>query len=231
MTFKIQKYSDLPARIEGERVVLRPLSHFDAPAMSRLGGDYAVASQTAAIPSPQPLLAAEFAVMSIEAHARAGLVFPYPITLDGNEMIGMISLSRKSLDSVSVIGYWVGRPYWRKGYGYDAAKALIQSAVKHLGVTRIHAKARKDNFASQALLNKLGFKFTGVEYETFIMAQMIKKTSLGLSLDVYSAEWLERPLALHSQILPFRQNQVIRSSGHNCGAAPKIGAVPIRSIE
>ena len=212
MTYRPNNYSDLPARIEGERVILRPLSQFDAPALSRLGGDYVVASQTASLPSPFPLLAAELSLAQIDAKARAGVLFPYAITKDGGDMIGLISLIRKDIDSMFELGYWLGRPYWGKVYGYDAARSLIAAAVTYLGVRRIHARVLKENTASLALLNKLGFQYTGADHKTFIMARMAKAEGWDLCWNYMAQNKVASPIASQkqSQLLPFRQKQATR---------------------
>lgn len=69
----------------------------------------------------------------------AGLV---PTTAAGREILDL--------------GYIVHHPYWRHGYGYEAATALIDYAFERLGAPAVHAHMATDNVASFGLAEKLG---------------------------------------------------------------------------
>jgi RimJ/RimL family protein N-acetyltransferase len=59
------------------------------------------------------------------------------------------------------LGYWIGRKYWRHGYGTEAIGALVDYAFRTYPVERIGAGVFHDNPASRGLLEKLGFSAMG----------------------------------------------------------------------
>lgn len=65
-------------------------------------------------------------------------------------------------ESVS-IGYWVNENYWRRGILTEAAIAVMDFAFKELKVNRIELNAYKQNVASNAVANKLGFIYEGTK--------------------------------------------------------------------
>ena len=60
------------------------------------------------------------------------------------------------------IGYWLGVPYWGRGYATEAARAVIDHAFGDLDHEALQAGARVSNPASRRVLEKCGFQWTGV---------------------------------------------------------------------
>lgn len=59
------------------------------------------------------------------------------------------------------VGYTYGRPYWRRGYGYEAASALVTAGFETLKLHRIWATCDVRNAGSVAVLEKLGMRREG----------------------------------------------------------------------
>jgi 8-oxo-dGTP diphosphatase len=55
------------------------------------------------------------------------------------------------------LGYWIGRPYWRRGYGTQAVAWLVNYAFRSFPQHVVGAGVFDDNVASRRLLEKLGF--------------------------------------------------------------------------
>ena len=73
--------------------------------------------------------------------------------------IGMCGLiKRDTLEDVD-IGFAFLPAYWRKGYAYEAAAAVLAYGEKVLGLNRIVAITSLDNDRSAKLLEKLGLRF------------------------------------------------------------------------
>lgn len=161
-----------------ERLVLRPVKFEDAPALSRMAGDYHIARMTGSIPSPFPIISAEIRTMLFESAWRRGLEYSYAISVEGGELIGIVSLFRRSETSDFELGYWLGRPYWGNGYMTEACRALIDCAEDRLGVTTLTAGVFSDNPGSVRILEKLGFTNTGVIDQYFSIARLCKAESL-----------------------------------------------------
>lgn len=68
------------------------------------------------------------------------------------------------------IGYWIGEPYWRKGYATEAVKLLVNYAFKELDLLRVYAYIFEYNGASMQVLEKAGF-----HKEAIIKSSIIKE--------------------------------------------------------
>lgn len=55
------------------------------------------------------------------------------------------------------IGYWIGEPYWGRGYATAAVNLLVQFAFSKLYITRVFAYTYSFNNASMRVLEKSGF--------------------------------------------------------------------------
>ena len=82
------------------------------------------------------------------------------ITLAG-DVIGACGVEVRD-DGVPEIGYWLGVPFWGKGYATEAVHALIDRAFGDLDCAALQAGARVTNPASRRVLEKCGFQWTGV---------------------------------------------------------------------
>ena len=85
----------------------------------------------------------------------------YLITLHDKTIIGACGLMFH-YDDTPEIGYWLGVPYWNKGYATEALHALIDYAFTDLTHDALQAGARVTNPASRRVLEKCGFQWTGV---------------------------------------------------------------------
>lgn len=65
-------------------------------------------------------------------------------------------------DDVYEIGWIFNRAYWRKGYAYEACKAVMDAAFDTLGAHKIFAEAI-DPVKSVGLMKKLGMTLEGVQ--------------------------------------------------------------------
>jgi RimJ/RimL family protein N-acetyltransferase len=62
--------------------------------------------------------------------------------------------------SEAVLGYWIGRPYWNRGYATEACLIVLDHA-RSLGVRTVVAETFLDNPASGCVVGKLGFTVAG----------------------------------------------------------------------
>lgn len=60
------------------------------------------------------------------------------------------------------LGYFIGQPYWNKGFATKAVKLIVEWGFKNLDLNRIHAGVFEHNMASQRVLEKCGFDQEGV---------------------------------------------------------------------
>jgi RimJ/RimL family protein N-acetyltransferase len=146
----------LPARITALPVVLRPFVPADALHVEELCGDPAVALPTANIPHPYPRGGAALWIATHERDRDAGTSWSFAITHAENDLlVGAVEL-RVGPDADGNLGYWIGRPYWGRGYATLAVRALIAMAFLSLDEDLFSATHLTRNRASGRVLEKCG---------------------------------------------------------------------------
>lgn len=138
------------------RLVLRAPVRSDVPAIVALAGDRRVAENTARIPHPY---SAADGLAAIAAINQTGGETVFAIELDG-ELIGLCGLDPRP--DGGELGYWLGVPFWGRGYATEAAHAVIDYAFVELGHDVLQSGARVSNPASRRVLEKCGFQWSGV---------------------------------------------------------------------
>lgn len=73
--------------------------------------------------------------------------------------IGMCGLIRRAVLPDVDIGYALLERYWNKGYGFEAAAAVLNYGYQVIGLKRIIAITALDNDASARVLEKIGLRF------------------------------------------------------------------------
>lgn len=147
--------------IETERLVLRAPCPEDLQSCARLLGDYEVAKMLSRVPYPYDLeggrayLARSVARWQNVSEAdEVGFHFDH----DG-EMIG--GMGFKKLQATPEIGYWLGRPYWGRGFMSEAVRAAVTWLFENTGHQRLAGEAMLENAGSLKVLEKLGFRLVG----------------------------------------------------------------------
>ena len=77
---------------------------------------------------------------------------------DGAKIGSVGIFEREGLD-VQDIGFSFLEEFQGKGYGYEAASKLLETAFTDFGFTKISAITSKENIASQNLIKKLGLTY------------------------------------------------------------------------
>lgn len=166
-----------------ERLVLRPLGPGDAAPIQRLAGAREVALNTLKIPHPYPDGAAE---EFIAACASDGNVH-FAITLrEDTQLIGMVSLLMKPENNRAEVGYWIGVPWWGRGYATEAVGAILVHGFEVLGLNRIYAAYFARNVASGRVMQKNGMRHEGT------LRQHLRKWDEYVDLEFYGilrSEW------------------------------------------
>ncbi|HEY8273557.1 MAG TPA: GNAT family N-acetyltransferase [Pseudolabrys sp.] len=143
--------------LETKRLALRAARLEDAKAVAALANDRRIAENTARIPYPYKLADAEQFIAGANKKGEAA----YLVTLRDGTIVGACGLMFH-YDDTPEIGYWLGVPYWNKGYATEALHALIDYAFTDLTHDAVQAGARVTNPASRRVLEKCGFQWTGV---------------------------------------------------------------------
>ena len=137
------------------RLRLRRFTAADAPDVQRLAGAREVALNTLLIPHPYPDGAAE---TWIATHAQsAELTF----AIDDGQLVGAIGLRVEAEHARAEIGYWIGVPFWGRGYATEAAAAVVRFGFEEQSLNRIFAQVFSRNRPSARVLEKAGFRHEG----------------------------------------------------------------------
>ena len=141
------------------RLDLRAPTMADADRLAVLANDFDVVRMTGSMPWPFTLDDAEAWVAHAQ-HADPREEALFVIDLPGEGPIGVIGLDPDGVMTVEV-GYWLGQPYWGRGYATEALTALLAWARDAWGRRCITARHFVDNPASGVVLIKAGFLYTG----------------------------------------------------------------------
>ena len=86
----------------------------------------------------------------------------YTLTVERKEdgvLIGNCSIAHVKPESIeSALGWHYGKEFWGRGYGTEAARALLYIGFALGGVTEIYADCFTDNFGSIRIMEKIGMR-------------------------------------------------------------------------
>src|SRR5262245_1588553 len=152
------------AEIRTARLLLRPLHDGDAEPMFALFANWEVARWLSAPPWPYTRSDAEAFIhrcMAGGPDAEAALAITHDGTLVGSVGVRMRAASHLQRGDGPNIGYWIGEPYWGRGYMTEALAGI----VGHVFATRpddaIYCGAFTHNVASLRVQEKVGFERDG----------------------------------------------------------------------
>ncbi|MEP0545458.1 MAG: GNAT family N-acetyltransferase [Rhodothermales bacterium] len=164
------------------RVAIVPTALEHAPAIQRLASHPDVAATTL-VPHPYPDDGAVRFVEDLVLPGRAaGTQYAFVIVA-GGEVVGHISV--KNVDRArgeAEIGYWIGRPYWGRGYASEAVRRIVAFAFEEIGLRRLYAHVLAHNPASGRVLEKAGFVPVALPAEALPNACLAKGETLGYEL-------------------------------------------------
>jgi [ribosomal protein S5]-alanine N-acetyltransferase len=151
-----------PQELRTARLLLRSFELEDIPSMVRLAGAREIAATTAVIPHPYSEADARTFLVKADEDFRAGLSMAFAVsTLPGRELCGAVGLHLSEAHKNAEIGYWIGVPFWGKGFATEAARAVVEFGFQNLNLRRIYAHHHAGNIASQRVLEKIGMKHEG----------------------------------------------------------------------
>lgn len=148
----------LPA-IATDRLHLRAFTAADEPAVLAGLAEYSVVQWLAVVPFPY--MRADFRSW-VSSHAfgiASKLDRPWAVTLEGRT-IGCVAAHDRADEGIEV-GYWIARPYWRRGFGREALLAVLEFLRAEAPQRPVHAWTRADNLHSAGLLQACGFSRSG----------------------------------------------------------------------
>lgn len=155
-------------RLLTERLILRPVEEGDAPALFHIMNDPDVtANLLMSPPFPENQVIAWIRNRR-EAWEKKERFAAAVVLKETGELIGTCSLMNVSWEHMNAeLLYWLGKPYWGKGYMTEAARRMIRFGFEELGLERISVGCFARNKASARVIEKLGFKYEGCARHEF----------------------------------------------------------------
>ena len=146
-------------QLRTERLTLRPFEVSDAGRVTEIGSDWDVARMLRMAPWPTDVELNREWLGSHPAEWRAGTAYRFAIVHRGR-LIGCVDIDEFERGE-GVLGYWLERRAWGRGFASEAARAVVDFAFNRLQWRHLRSGHAFDNAASGLVLRKLGFEPTG----------------------------------------------------------------------
>lgn len=150
-------------------IQLRNVNTATPEEIQKLANNHAIAVNLRdAFPYPYTV---EDAVTYLELAANGVLGHVFGI-YDNDTFVGCCSLiPQNDVYRINAeIGYWIGEPYWGRGYATDAVRQCLKFAFEELNLLRVYANICEYNIGSMKVLEKVGF-----EKEAIIKSSIMKE--------------------------------------------------------
>jgi RimJ/RimL family protein N-acetyltransferase len=184
-----------PCETSDPLVRLRRPFMADAEAMTEGLSDLAVSRNLVAVPHPYGV---EDAREFIAGPGSSPNMLCAAIEVAG-AFAGCVAVDAQS--GAPELGYWLARPFWGRGIGTRATRALTDLAFASSGLPALVSGHFVDNEASAAVLNKLGFRRTGlVETRSRARDETVRLVTMALD----RAEWAAAQPTIETQRLVMR---------------------------
>ena len=147
-----------------DRLVLRPYVLSDVSDLVRLAGAREVAATTLRIPHPYCEEDAVGFINTFAVEAEMGTSARFAITLrDDGQLCGGVGLHIDKDHQHAELGYWIGVPYWGRGYATEAVRTVVRYGFETLKLRRIYASCFAHNQTSTRVLQKIGMQYEGCQ--------------------------------------------------------------------
>jgi RimJ/RimL family protein N-acetyltransferase len=144
--------------LETYRLLLRPPQDADAEAIFPLANNFAVAKNTISMPHPYTMDDARGFIARSRERRTKGIDYPFAVFRKNDmTLVGAVGVHP---DLNYELGYWIGEPFWGKGYATEAARRVTRFAFEDLNAKEVRAGWYADNPASGRVLEKIGFHYT-----------------------------------------------------------------------
>lgn len=149
---------DVCAVLETGRLTLRPVAGGDLADILELASDIEVARWTTSI--PHPLSGTQVQAWLADRAASGEHAFAV-LPKGGSQLIGVIGITVIPGGDKGEIGFWIGRPYWGRGFATEAVRRVLLHGFGFLGLAVIEASVFRGNDRSARVLIKAGFNECG----------------------------------------------------------------------
>lgn len=139
-------------------VSIRPIRFGDAPVIQRLATSHPDIVKQTRLPDPYPDDGAKQWLKQAVPKHNDGKEYSFAIQNQEKQIVGACGLIPKNSNDTE-LGYWIGKPFWRRGYATAAIEELLRFAFEEKSFRRVFACTLDDNIGSKRALEKNGFNF------------------------------------------------------------------------
>jgi RimJ/RimL family protein N-acetyltransferase len=177
--------------LKTDRLLLRPFTLADAPRVQILAGEYEIALNTALIQHPYPEGAAQTWITENEKEIAEGKCACFAVVDRGTEILmGAIGFNLEPKHRRAELGYWLGKPFWNRGFATEAGWELVRWAFQELEYQRVYAHHYARNPASGRVLEKIGMKPEGVQRRHVLKwGEFLDVVNYGIPRDEFICHW------------------------------------------
>ena len=167
--------------IETERLVLRRMLGYDAPALHTMLSDPETMRYWSTPPHATLAETEAWVADGLAAMERGdGQDF---VVLQDSQVIGRVAFWMGN-----EIGFLFSRAVWGKGYAQEAMIAVLRYGFAQLGFTSVRADVDPNNERSLKLLERVGFQRTGYAERTFKIGEVwVDSVYLELDAEAFTA--------------------------------------------
>lgn len=188
-----------PVTLSTDRLVLRPLSLHDAPALGQAASDGALwEKRTTTVPRPEGF--EEYVRKALDLQA-AGLALPFAtIVKDGDRVVG--STRFMNIDAanhrVEIGTTWIAKSWQRTFVNTHAKYLMLRHAFEVLGCNVVEIRTHSQNDQSRAAIERLGARLDGILRRHMIMPDgHIRDTAV---YSIIREEWPEVKARLEQRL-------------------------------
>lgn len=140
---------------------LRQINAGDIASLVKLANNKHIANHIINIPHPYEEHHAVYRLSYVYRGFKEKTHYAFAIILrEQEQLVGEISLHLKPGLSAE-LGYWIGEPFWNRGFATEAIETITSFGFNKLGLYRIYAECHRDNIPSISVLLKNNFKEAG----------------------------------------------------------------------
>ncbi|KLK95047.1 GCN5 family acetyltransferase [Microvirga vignae] len=188
-----------PVILSSDRLILRPLSLHDVPALGHAANDGALwEKRTTTVPRPEGF--GEYVRKALDLQV-AGLALPFvTIVKDGDQAVG--STRFMNIDAanhrVEIGTTWIARSWQRTFVNTHAKYLMLRHAFEVLGCIAVEIRTHSQNDQSRAAIERLGAKLDGILRRHMIMPDgHIRDTAV---YSIIREEWPEVKARLEQRL-------------------------------
>ena len=215
--------------LKSERLTLSIPKVADIPSIVEYAGHEKVAATTQNMPHPYAQKDAVFWINMAEEGLKTQTHYIFGIRINStSEFVGGIGITINQAFDRGELGYWIGVPFWNKGYTTEATKLILQFGFEQLKLNKIYAVHLVGNLSSGKVMLKNGMIKEGElkehykkgdEYRSVIQYRLTKGEYNKLTSTSFSIETTNLRLRIPSEAdIPYIFSAT-RYKGFNDGMA------------